>query len=63
VFAPTHQLFGSGFFSASTSIVILQEVQMILQERVMSKMMLFLIKDWDSFQRVMRLWRRGKKGA
>jgi hypothetical protein len=32
---------------------------MILQERVMSKMMVFLIKDWDSFQRVMRMWRRG----
>jgi hypothetical protein len=32
---------------------------MVLQERVIAKMMLFLIKDWDSFQRAMRCWRRG----
>ncbi len=32
---------------------------MILQERVVTKMMLLWIKDWDSFQMVMRLWRRG----
>ena len=36
---------------------------MILQERVMAKMMLFSIKDWDSFQRVMRSWRRGGIGC
>lgn len=33
---------------------------MMLQERVAIKMMLFGIKDWDSFQLVMRLWRRGE---
>lgn len=32
---------------------------MILQERVVTKMMLLWIKDWDGFQLVMRLWRRG----
>ena len=30
---------------------------MILQERVVTKMMLLWIKDWDTFQMVMRLWR------
>jgi hypothetical protein len=32
---------------------------MVLQERVVTKMMLLWIKDWDSFQRVMHYWRRG----
>jgi len=33
---------------------------MILQERVANRMMLPWIKDWDTFQLVMCLWRRGK---
>lgn len=36
---------------------------MIVREKVVSGMMLFLIKDWDAFQRVMHLWRRGGKEA
>jgi|JFJP01.1.fsa_nt_gi hypothetical protein len=31
---------------------------MILQERVVTKMMVLTIKDWDTFQRVMYFWRR-----
>lgn len=32
---------------------------MVVRERVVSKMMVFLIKDWDSFQQVMYFWRHG----
>lgn len=32
---------------------------MVLQERIVMKMMLLRIKDWDGFQRVMLYWRRG----
>lgn len=31
---------------------------MILHERVVTKMMVLTIKDWDTFQRVMYFWRR-----
>jgi len=31
---------------------------MILQERVVTKMMVLTIKDWDTFQCVMYFWRR-----
>lgn len=48
-----------GVFSLDLSYFFLQEVRMILQERVVTKMMLLWIKDWDGFQLVMRLWRRG----
>jgi hypothetical protein len=48
-----------GVFSLDLNCFFFQEVQMILQERVMTKMMLLWIKDWDGFQLVMRLWRRG----
>ena len=53
-----YQLFGLGIFSLDLNCFF-QEVQMILQERVVTKMMLLWIKDWDGFQLVMRLWRRG----
>ena len=33
---------------------------MVLNEQVVTKMMLLLIKDWDTFQLVMRLWRQEK---
>jgi len=33
---------------------------MILQERVIARTMLFLIKDWDSFQRAMRFLVTGR---
>jgi len=55
-------IFGSGFFIflyTPIFIAFLQEAVMISHERVAGRMMLFLIKDWDSFQRVMRLWRKG----
>jgi len=33
---------------------------MVLNEQVVTKMMLLLIKDWDTFQLVMHLWRQEK---
>ncbi len=33
---------------------------MIVKEQVVTKMMLLWIKDWDTFQLVMRLWRQEK---
>jgi hypothetical protein len=56
-----HQLVGLGIFFPSTSTAFfIGGLKMMLQERVAIKMMLFGIKDWDSFQLVMRLWRRGE---
>jgi hypothetical protein len=58
-FVRGYQLVGLGIFFPRPQF-FLSEVQMILQERVVTKMMLLWIKDWDTFQRVMHLWRRGE---
>jgi hypothetical protein len=56
----SRQFFGSGLLASTLHLFLrIWRIEMVLQERVVTKMMLLWIKDWDSFQRVMRYWRRG----